>query len=337
MDAATLAQYDAVVHAVGLIDLSDRGKLEVTGPDRVSFLHSMISNDVEGLPDYEGHYGTFLTARGKIVSDFYYYRFPEFLLLDIDRSLLDKTLSELGKYIIMEEVDLSDASAGYGHFSLQGPRSPKLLQDLFGEARPQEVCGIQPVGLGDGPVWLIRRPDLADEGFELVFPAEMGSDLRASIQEKGAVQGIQELEEKAWNVLRTEAWIPRFGIDMDETRYPMEARLDQAISLTKGCYLGQEVVAKATHIGGVNNLLMGLKLDGGAPPERGARVVSEEGKEIGAVTSAVFSPRMDCPIAFAYLKRGFASAGNRCRVELAAGESASAEIVERFLSLRDEG
>ncbi len=331
MDAPTLAQYDAVVHGVGLIDLSDRSKLEVTGPDRVSFLHSMISNDVEGLPDYAGHYGTFLTARGKIVSDFYYYRFPEFLLLDLDRSLLDKTLGELGRYIIMEEVDLSDASSAYGHFSLQGPRSGELVRDLFGEAGPQEVYGIQAVGLGGEQAWLIRRPDLADEGFELIFPAETGSDLRVAIQEKGAAQGIRELEEEAWNVLRTEAWIPRFGIDMDETRYPMEARLDQAISLTKGCYLGQEVVAKATNIGGVNNLLMGLKLEDGAPPARGARVLSEEGKEIGTVTSAVLSPRLDCPIAFAYLKRGFASSGNRCRVEIEANEAASAEIVERFL------
>ncbi len=333
MDAATLAQYNAVVHGVGLIDLSDRGKLEITGSDRVSFLHSMISNEVEGLPDFAGRYGTFLTARGRIVSDFYYYRFPDFLLLDIDRSLLDKTLGELEKYIIMEEVELSDASAGYSHFSLQGPMSPQLLGDLFGETLPREVFDIQQLNKVGGQVWLIRRPDLADEGFELVCPAEMGSDVRAAIQQKGAPQGIQELEGEAWNLLRTEAWIPRFGVDMDESRYPMEARLDQAISLTKGCYLGQEVVAKATHIGGVNNLLMGLRLDDSVPPERGARVLGEEGKEIGSVTSAVFSPRLDCPIAFAYLKRGFASVGKRCQVELAAGKTASAEIVERFLPL----
>ena len=331
MDTATLSQYDAVVHAVGLIDLSDRGKIEVTGADRVSFLHSMISNEVEGLPEYAGRYGTFLTARGKMVSDFYYYRFPNFLLLDIDRSLLAKMLGELEKYIIMEEVDLSDVSAGYSHLSLQGPGSPKLLQDLFGETGPQEAFEIQPLDQSEGQVWLIRRPDLADQGFELVCPAEMGSDLRAAIQQKGAALGIQELDEESWNVLRTEAWIPRFGIDMDETRYPMEARLDQAISLTKGCYLGQEVVAKATHIGGVNNLLMGLKLEDGTLPARGARVLNEEGKKIGSVTSAVLSPRLNCPIAFAYLKRGFAFAGNQCRVELSAGEAASAEVVERFL------
>ena len=240
-------------------------------------------------------------------------------------------LGELEKYIIMEEVDLSDVSAGYSHLSLQGPGSPKLLQDLFGETGPQKAFEIQPLDQSGGQVWLIRRPDLADQGFELVCPAEMGSDLRAAIQQKGAALGIQELDEESWNVLRTEAWIPRFGIDMDETRYPMEARLDQAISLTKGCYLGQEVVAKATHIGGVNNLLMGLKLEDGTLPAQGARVLNEEGKKIGSVTSAVLSPRLNCPIAFAYLKRGFAFAGNQCRVELSAGEAAFAEVVERFL------
>lgn len=330
MDKSTLEEYNSVVEFVGLIDLTDRGKIEVSGADRNSFLHSMISNDVEGLAEYSGRYGTFLTARGRIVADFYYYRFPDSLLVDIDHSLLAKLLPELEKYIIMEEVELADASSKFGHFSLQGPRSSQLLMDLLGEAGPSQAYEIQRVVVSGEEVWLIRRPDLAGEGFELLCPATMGAELYASIQEKGNRLGLQQLGDEAVNILRIEAWIPRYGVDMDENRYPMEARLDDAISFTKGCYLGQEVVAKATHIGGVGNLLMGLMLDDGSLPAEGARVLHEDGKEIGSLTSAVFSPRLQCVIAFAYLKRAFASAGKQCRVELPAGGTAEAEIVERF-------
>ncbi len=121
MESQTLEEYQAVRDAVGFLDLSDRGKIEVTGPDRITFLHSMISNDVKELPEWAGRYGTFLTARGRIVSDFFYYKFPEQIILDITTDLLAKTVQTLEKYIVMDEVDLKDVSTDSSHFSLQGP------------------------------------------------------------------------------------------------------------------------------------------------------------------------------------------------------------------------
>ena len=117
---------------------------------------------------------------------------------------------------------------------------------------------------------------------------------------------------------------------MNENRYPMEARLEEALSFTKGCYVGQEVVAKATHTGSVSNLLMGLRVQDDRIPPPDSPVLNA-GKQIGAVTSAVFSPRWNCPIAFAYLKRAFARPGELCQVEVAEGESVSAEVVDRFV------
>ncbi len=127
-----------------------------------------------------------------------------------------------------------------------------------------------------------------------------------------------------------EAAIPWYGQDMDEYRYPMEARLETAISLTKGCYLGQEVVSKATHTGGASHLLMRLRISESGVPARDARVLGDDGAQIGSVTSAVFSPRCGHPIALAYLKSKFAVSGEICRVESGKGKSSTAEIVDRF-------
>jgi len=331
MQQQTLEQYQAVRDAVGFLDLSDRGKIEVAGPDRITFLHSMISNDVKELPEWAGRYGTFLTARGRIVSDFFYYKFPEQIILDITTDLLAKTVQTLEKYIVMDEVDLKDVSSHSSHFSLQGPGASSLVQELLGNSGPEEPYAIKEVKWQETSLWLIRKNELAESGFEIIVPRQIAPSLRAALEEKGSHSGFREIGEEARNILRLEAAIPWYGVDMDENRYPVEARLKEAISYTKGCYLGQEVVSKATHVGGVGNLLMGLKIQAEQIPSQGSSVFNEEGKQIGAVTSAVFSPRCNGPIAFAYLKRAFAEAGGLCQVEVGEGESAPAEVVENFL------
>lgn len=328
MQQQTQEEYQAVRNAVGFLDLSDRGKIEVTGADRVTFLHSMISNDVEELSEWAGRYGTFLTARGKIVSDFFYYRFPERILVDITTDLLAKTIQTLDKYIVMDEVELKDVSVDSAHFSLQGPAASDLVQEVLGDSGPEEPYAVREITWQDATLWLIRKNELAESGFEIVLPRQIAPSLEAALKEQGS--GLRQVGEEARNVLRLEASIPWYGVDMDEDRYPVEARLDEAISYTKGCYLGQEVVSKATHVGGVSNLLMGLKIQGEQVPAQGSAVFDEAGKQIGAVTSAVFSPRSEGPIAFAYLKRAFVEAGSPARVDIGGGESVSAEVVEKF-------
>lgn len=326
-----LEQHSAVRDAVGLLDLTDRGKLEVTGPDRITFLHSMISNDVVELPELAGRYGTFLTAWGKIVSDFFYYKLPESLLVDVSKDLLPVMKETLEKYIIMDEVELDDLSVHKAHFSLQGPRATDLVEKLFGIPIPSEPYGVREVVWEGSSLWLIAKPELAESGCELILSAAIADSLKKAILREGHSLGLVEIFQEARNILRLEAGIPWYGQDMDENRYPMEARLETAISLTKGCYLGQEVVSKATHIGGVNKLLMGLKINQPVVPAKHARVLNDDGTEIGAVTSAVFSPRFEHPIALAYLKSKFALPGEVCQIESGEGKTTTAEIVEKFI------
>lgn len=331
MQQETLEEYQAVREAVGFLDLSDRGKIEVTGPDRVTFLHSMISNDVEELPEWAGRYGTFLTARGRIISDFFYYKFPDELIMDISTDLLARTIERLEKHIVMDQVNLKDVSSDSEHFSLQGPAASDLVQEVFGDSAPATPYAVQDVTWQESTLWLIRKDELAVSGFEMILPGQIASSLKGVLQEKGSSLGLRELGREARNILRLEAGIPWYGVDMNENRYPMEARLQEAISLTKGCYVGQEVVAKATHTGGVSNLLMGLKIKEDRIPPHDSPVLNDEGRQIGTVTSAVFSPRWQCSIAFAYLKRAFARPGQLCQVELAQEDLVPAEVVDQFV------
>jgi folate-binding protein YgfZ len=326
-----LKQHTAVQESVGLLDLTDRGKIEVTGPDRITFLHSMISNDVVELPELAGRYGTLLTAWGKIVSDFFYYKLPGTVLVDVSKDLLSLMKETLEKYIIMDEVELADLSAHKAHFSLQGPRASDLVERLFGKSIPSGPHGVGKVDWEGNSLWLIAKPELAESGCELIVPTAIVDSLKTAILREGNSLGLVEIFQEARNILRLEAGIPWYGEDMDENRYPMEARLETAISLTKGCYVGQEVVSKAIHIGGVSKLLMGLRINQPAVPAKNTRVLNDDGTQIGTITSAVFSPRFEHPIALAYLKSKFALPGEVCQVEADDGETVTAEIVEKFV------
>ena len=333
VDQTVLKQYLAAREAVGFRKLSERGKLRVTGPDRIGFLQAIISNEVSALPEWHGRYGTLLTARGRIVSDFCYYRLPESVLLDIDSHFLPKTLQVLEGYVIMDDVLLKDVSEEWSHWSLQGPKTEDLLREVFPSFAPGEAWQVQEVHWQGMALLLINKNERAPSQVEMLLPREAGALLEKEIRKESVSKSLQDVGDEAWEILRLEAGIPLFGVDMDEQRYPMEARLSRAVSLTKGCFVGQEVVAKATNVGGVNNLLMGLRLDGASVPARGSAVLSGEGKQVGMITSAVFSPRNRCPIALAYLKTKFAISGSECMVVAENDRKIRGHVVDDLASL----
>ena len=322
--------YKAVSETVGFFEISNHGKIKVSGPDRVTFLHSMISNEVNGLKDWSGLYGTLLTARGRIISDFYYYKLSDCLIIDVRDDLIDKTLQNLEKYVVMDEVYLKDISKTKRHFSFQGPHSLDLIKEIFGLSEVVDQYVVQKQKWEDLEVWLIRKNLISSLGFEIIFPSLIGDRFEQSILEKGKKLGLKRVSEDSLEVLRVEFQRPKYGLDMGENRYPMEAQLHEAISLTKGCYIGQEVVAKATNIGGVANLLIGLKLNGLVVPTQ-ETPVKDGDKQIGVITSAVFSPRLKCAIALAYLKRPFVEFGKKYYVDIAGDEGVMAEVVEKFV------
>lgn len=322
-----LEEYLAVRSRVGIFDLSFRGKLLLTGADRVRFLQGMVTNDVKGLKEGEGCYAAMLTPQGKVLTDLSVYVLPDAFLIDVEATRTEVLKGTLEKHIIADDVLVQEATKSYGLLSVQGPEAPKLLAELFGRPIPaiEEFQHVERT-IRDLPVRLIRRTWYTqEEGYELLTPWDATAQVWEVLWEKGRAYRLQPVGIAASEVLRIEAGLPKAGVDMDETTLALEAGLDRAISLTKGCYIGQEYVARITYRGHVNRRLVGLKILGAIVPCHREKVFAGE-KEVGWVTSAVFSPHLGSPIALGYIRREHAESGTWLQV-MAAGASTPAEVV----------
>jgi folate-binding protein YgfZ len=290
----------------------------------------MISNEVEGLREREGNYGTLLTATGKILADFYYYRFSDFLLIDVAGDLGPQLVTELQKYIIMDDVELQDISGESGHYSIQGPRALDLLESILGSGAPASQNAVSPATWGGESLWWIRKNELVEPGFEIIFPNSIRREFRDAFLEEGVDYGLSQFGLEAYELLRLERGIPLYGVDFTRENNPVEARLTEAYSLTKGCFVGHEVVSKATLVGSVPKALVRLKILGEEVPPARSRVVELGGKEIGRITSAAFSPVLGHAIALAFVKKGFWTPGDIHHVEIPSEGMLRVEVVKDF-------
>ncbi|MBI3989783.1 MAG: aminomethyl transferase family protein [candidate division NC10 bacterium] len=321
-----LEEYQAARGQVGIFDLSFRGKLLLVGPDRVRFLQGMVTNDVKHLKEGEGCYAALLTPQGKILADLAIYALPDAFLIDVEAVRREIVRDTLSKYLITDDAEIQDVTEVYGLLRLQGPKAPALLAETLGEPLPREEYHHGERSLDGVSVRLIRRTwDIGGEGYELVTSWGGTAKSWEALWNRGQAFGLQPVGMAALETLRVEAGIPRYGIDMDENTLALEILPEKAISYTKGCYIGQESVARMTYRGHVNKKLVGLKLEGEVVPRPGEKLFAG-GKEIGWITSAVFSPSLRCPIALGYVRREHTDPGMRLTVEVG-GVSATAEVV----------
>ncbi|MBI1883750.1 MAG: hypothetical protein HYS08_06050 [Chlamydiae bacterium] len=275
-------EWKAVRTQVGFLDLSHQGKILVEGKDRASFLHNMFSNDIKSLTPGIHRYTTLLTPKGKIISDIDVYAFENYFILELYPENVKKVVDRLNSFIITEDVMLKDVSPLFGHLSFQGPLSnEKILSGNF-QAFDHERCG--------------------EKGYDFIIPMK-----------NLETQKIQSIGLTTYNILRIEAGIPWYGSELDETIIPNEANLENAISWTKGCYPGQEIVARVKYLGGVQKKLTGIVMEGNVIPQKGDRILKDE-KEIGIITSAVYSFQLSCPIALAYLKTASATPDEKIQI-----------------------
>jgi folate-binding protein YgfZ len=283
-------------------DLSTNGRLVVRGPDRARFLHSMVTNDVEALRPGAGCRAAMLSVKGRLHGELVLYCDEESFLLEMDPALRAPLREVLEKHIVMDDVEIEDLTDGTRELALYGDEARAALATALGA----EVPALPPYHHAlVGGVRVAAAPELAMPGYH-VFGVP-------------SVAGASPLDDQTFEVLRVEAGRPRWGVDVDSDRLVLEANLDDAISLQKGCYLGQEVVARATARGHVNRRLLGLLLDGEKPVGRGARLSAAAREDAGMVTSSVVSPRFGA-IALAYVHRTVAAPGTEVVVHDAAGE-----------------
>jgi folate-binding protein YgfZ len=292
-------QYRAAREGAAVIDRSALGKAEVEGRDRASFLHGMLTNDVKGLTPGQGCAAAFLDAHGKVMALLRVYALADRLLLELPAGLTQKTLLLLDKYLISEKAAFEPADDAYAILSVQGPKAGALLAGLSGGSLDLAPLAHVEVTLAGHPARVIRRSEFgALLGFHVWTAPAAADAIRAALLGAGGTP----LEDDVAEILRVEAGEPAFPQDADESVLFPELGREDLVSYTKGCYIGQEVVARVKYRGHVNRALTGLRLEGERVPTPGAAVASTE-KEIGRVTSAVRSPALGAPIALAYVRR----------------------------------
>jgi folate-binding protein YgfZ len=308
------AEYRALTEACGLVDRSERGKLALTGSEAKVFLQGQVTNDVERLEPGQGCYAAFLTHKGKMLGDMRVLDLGDKLLLDTERGALQELFNMIRRYKLGSDVELHKRTLEMGLLSLIGPASRRIA-GATGLAREHDNRRAR---LGDRDVLLVAT----DAGVDVFCAADDTAAVRAALETAGAVP----VSEDAAEVVRVERGRPRYGIDIDDGVIPQEAGLNErAVSFTKGCYVGQETVARLFYRGKPNRHLRGLRLSG--PAARGDALRLGE-KEVGRLGSVVVSPAHG-PIALALVRRE-AQVGDT----VAVGDGgATAEVVE--LPFRD--
>ena len=296
-------EYQAVRQGVGLCDLSHRGVIRVAGSERQRFLHAMVSNDTASLQPGQGCYATFLTHKGKLVADFVVYADTDAYILDVEPQVTRPFIEAIEQYVISEDVTFHDESGQWGLLSLQGPRSAELLALVLARDVP-ELATYSHIRcqLAGEEVRLIRRSHTGELGYQLMAQRDVLPAVWQALWQHHDTCAARAVGLDALEVIRIEAGLPLYGRDMSDDTIPLEANLEQAISYTKGCYIGQEVIARIEARGHVNRKLVGLLLDGDTVPEPGATICSPQ-REVGWVTSATYSPARQQNVALGYVRR----------------------------------
>jgi folate-binding protein YgfZ len=287
--ASATAAYRTITETCGVLDTSARGKLALSGADAKTFLQGQVTNDVEALSAGEGCYAAFLTTKGKMLGDLRILDASEELLLDTERVALQELFNMIRRFKVGYRVELHKRTRERGLLSLVGPTCDEIagtgaLPSVEHAHAPADIEGIA------------ARAIRTDVGVDLLCDAADAEVLLGSVKARGAVQ----VPESAVDCLRVERGRPRYGLDLDETVIPEEAGLNaRAVSFTKGCYVGQETVARLHYRGKPNRHLRGLLLSG--PADRGAELRLDE-RLVGTLTTVASSPALG-PIGLALVRR----------------------------------
>jgi folate-binding protein YgfZ len=307
--AVSLAEYRAAREQVALVARHDVGRVMVTGRDRGSYLHGLLTNDITGLKAGQGCYAAYLTAQGRMITDLWVYDLGDAILITLPALVKDSVLARLDQSIFTEDVRLRDVTGKFAGIAAVGPLAAAAAARVLGDSA-ESLTALQQNGNRSAtfqgrPAIVLEVEATGEPGYELLVDPAQSQSLREALHAAGAV----DLNDVVAETLRVEAGIPKFGVDMTEETIPLEAGIEgRAISMTKGCYVGQEVIVRVLHRGHgrVARRLVGLRIvDGDAVPSAGS-VVRFDGHDVGRVTSAAWSPRLQRGIALAYLHRDHA-------------------------------
>jgi len=306
----SLDQYNAAHNSAILVDRSSQGTIALTGVDRASFLHALLTNDTAGLPMGRGVYAAYLTPQGRMISDMRVIEAGNRMLLNVERHVAAPLADRFNKLIFSEDVQARDATNEVEIFGMHGPSAARMIEQATGVSvadleNPYENVTTE-------KLTAVRDDAFGLVGYDVYVPASDAAVVRTKLIDAGAVEASEETSE----ALRIEAGRPRFGIDMTTDTIPLEAGLeDRAISFTKGCYVGQEVIIRVMHRGHgrVAKRLVSIVLTGTKVPARGDTIHIGD-RAVGEITSAAVSPKHDAALALGYVQRDHAAPGTELTV-----------------------
>ena len=303
-------EFAALTKTAGVLDLSSRSRLCLLGEDRAKFLHGQVTNDITGLAENTGCYAALVNAKGKMESDLFAYRLTDEILLDFEPGLAEGVQARLEKFIITEEVEVADAAPHFGLLSVQGPTAGEVMAALQLPAPEAELA----LEKTEAEIYIINQARLGSSGFDLFVPVDLLEQVKTQFLEHAPLCG-----EAAFEKARVLATIPRFGKDFTPDNLAPEGGIEaRAISYAKGCYIGQEVIARIRTYGKVQRVLRGLKLEGAVA--MGDEVFHGK-KKVGALSSVITEP----DAALALIRREANEPGTALRVETKNG-SVNAEV-----------
>jgi folate-binding protein YgfZ len=308
---AVPAEYAAARAGCALLDAGDRGRLEAHGKDAADFLHRLLANHVKALGKGQGNANLLLSPKGKILFDFELQRHAEHFELSTPPGRAPALLAALERYHFSEDVRFADTSAAHAPLELSGPRAGEVVAHFAGEEIELAPFCWRAIPWRGAEVVLAR---LGPDAWRLDCGAERAVELWDALLAGGATPCGLVVRDS----LRIEAGRPLSGLDLDENVYPQEAGLEHAFALDKGCYVGQEVVAKIDTYGGLNKRLLTVRVDHSDPLRRGTQLLrTEDGerRELGLVTSWAYSFALDTGLALAYVKRRHQDAGTTFELE----------------------
>jgi folate-binding protein YgfZ len=310
-------EYAAVRESgAGLIDLSSRARFLVSGTEAVQFLNGLITNDMKTLAVNQWMAAAFPNVQGRLIASVRVMHLkdeatgrnvcPTFLL-DTEAATHQAVLKNIERFTLAGDFRVTDVTGQTALISVQGRAAVEVVRSVLGDT----AAAIEPNRVDmTNEITVIRATHTAAEGFDLIVSADQASKLWDALQSAGA----RPVGYEALETLRIEAGLPRYGVDMDETNVLTETGLDDAVSYTKGCYVGQEIIARIKYRGHVAKKLVGLLFEEAVTTRAGETIKSMDGKEIGRITSATYSPQLRRTIALGYLKFDYLTPGTAVKV-----------------------
>jgi tRNA-modifying protein YgfZ len=323
----TAIEWEAITTHAGLVDRSDRVRLEVSGPDRAKFLHNLTTNDIKRLAVGRGCEAFVTSPQGKTIGYLIVLAADDKVIARADPGGDALALPHFRKYGVFDDVSIDDRSSSTFELHLFGPQATELVRRVAGRLPDDEYAHIL-TEIGGNVVRLVRESPAMSRGLTVIGEKTAAVVVKDTFREDGRDLGLVEVDAAGFDILRIEAGTPVFGKEITEKNLPQEfGRDDRAINFVKGCYLGQETVARIDALGHVNQLLKGLLLEPGSPCPQPGSALEHDGKRVGVITSVAYSPLRNAGVGLGLIRTSHSVAGTRLSVMCLEGTGPAEAIV----------